>query len=132
MPYSKLEAFFYDWLDRSAAKKGKPLPEKIGSRSIADTFDDSTHRQGGYSKRLLGALKVVCGRTGDIDDMYDDYEDERLFDATEAGNGQGMFYWSPALQQSFREELEKLVIASDYLMLNTDRGADNYMIKYCQ
>ncbi|ESK85210.1 phosphatidylinositol 4-kinase type ii subunit alpha [Moniliophthora roreri MCA 2997] len=146
-------AFFYDWLDRSAAKKGKPLPEKIGSmqfflhgytdasdflrkhpwpgRSIADTFDDSTHRQGGFSKRLLSALKVVCGKTGDTDDLYDDYEDERLFDATEASNGQGMFYWSPGLQQSFREELEKLVIL-DYLMLNTDRGADNYMIKYCE
>ena len=26
-----LQAFFYDWLDRTAAKKGKPLPEKIGS-----------------------------------------------------------------------------------------------------
>jgi hypothetical protein len=26
-----LQAFFYDWIDRSAAKKGKPLPEKIGS-----------------------------------------------------------------------------------------------------
>lgn len=25
------QAFFYDWLDRNAAKKGKPLPEKIGS-----------------------------------------------------------------------------------------------------
>lgn len=25
------EAFFYDWLDRNAAKKGKALPEKIGS-----------------------------------------------------------------------------------------------------
>ncbi|KAK7045573.1 Phosphatidylinositol 4-kinase LSB6 [Paramarasmius palmivorus] len=153
-------AFFYDWLDRSAAKKGKPLPEKIGSmqfflhgytdasdflrkhpwpgRSIADTFDDSTHRQGGFSKRFLSAIKVVCGRTGDTDDLYDDYEDERLFDATEANNGSGMFYWSPALQQSFREELEKLVILGKnlrprhYLMLNTDRGADNYMIKYCE
>ncbi|KAF5348627.1 hypothetical protein D9758_006851 [Tetrapyrgos nigripes] len=147
-------AFFYDWLDRNAASKGKPLPEKIGSmqyflhgytdasdflrkhpwpgRSIADTFDDATHRQGNVSKRLMGALKIVCGRTGEIDDVYDDYEDERvLFDATEPNTGQRPFYWSPALQESFREELEKLVIL-DYLMQNTDRGADNYMIKYCE
>ncbi|KAJ7680314.1 phosphatidylinositol 3 and 4-kinase-domain-containing protein [Mycena polygramma] len=145
-------SFFYDWLDRNAAKKGKTLPDKIGSmqfflsgytdaseflrkypwpgRAIADTFDDSTHRQGGFSKRLLGALKIVCGSTGEADDLYDeaDYEDE-LFDATETGEGRP-FYWSQGLQQSFREELEKLVIL-DYLMLNTDRGADNYMIKYC-
>jgi len=25
------KAFFYDWIDRTAYKKGKPLPEKIGS-----------------------------------------------------------------------------------------------------
>ncbi|KAJ6609906.1 phosphatidylinositol 3 and 4-kinase-domain-containing protein [Mycena sp. CBHHK59/15] len=146
-------AFFYDWLDRNAAKKGKPLPEKIGSmqfflsgfqdaseflrkhpwpgRAIADTFDDSTHRQGGLSKRFLSALQIVCGRTGETEDMYDDadYEDERvMFDATEAGDSRP-FYWSQVLQQSFREELEN---CPDYLMLNTDRGADNYMIKYCE
>jgi hypothetical protein len=25
------QTFFYDWIDRSAAKKGKSLPDKIGS-----------------------------------------------------------------------------------------------------
>ncbi|KAJ7072333.1 phosphatidylinositol 3 and 4-kinase-domain-containing protein [Mycena amicta] len=148
-------SFFYDWLDRNAAKKGKPLPDKIGSmqfflagytdaseflrkhpwpgRAISDTFDDSSHRQGGVSKRFLSAFKVICGRTGEADDdVYDevDYEEERvLYDATETTDSRP-FYWSQTLQESFREELEKLVIL-DYLMLNTDRGADNYMIKYC-
>ncbi|KAJ3570961.1 hypothetical protein NP233_g4066 [Leucocoprinus birnbaumii] len=149
-------AFFYDWLDRSAAKKGKPLPEKIGSmqyflhgytdaseflrkhpwpgRAIADTFDDSNHRQGNLSKRILNTLNIMCGKTGDGDEIYDDvdYEDERvLFDSTESNNSERPFYWTQGLQQSFRGELEKLVIL-DYLMLNTDRGADNYMIKYCE
>ncbi|KAF8625433.1 hypothetical protein AX15_005392 [Amanita polypyramis BW_CC] len=148
-------AFFYDWLDRNAAKKGKPLPDKIGSmqyflhgyqdasdflrthpwpgRSISDTFDDSTHRQGSISKRFLSTFKIFCGKTGDAEDLFDDfdYEDERqLFESTE-GDSERPFYWSPTLQQSFREELEKLVIL-DYLMLNTDRGADNYMVKYCE
>ncbi|TFY82528.1 hypothetical protein EWM64_g1486 [Hericium alpestre] len=148
-------AFFYDWIDRTAHKKGKPLPEKIGSmqyflhgfqdasdflrkhpwpgRSIADTFDDSNHRTGNVTKRFLGALKVVCGKTGAEDEGYDegDAEDERvLYDATES-DSRRPFYWSSTLQQSFREELEKLVIL-DFLMLNTDRGADNYMIKYCE
>ncbi|KAJ7188272.1 phosphatidylinositol 3 and 4-kinase-domain-containing protein [Mycena filopes] len=157
-------AFFYDWLDRNAAKKGKPLPEKIASmqlfmtgfqdaseflrkypwpgRAIADTFSDSTHRQGGVSKRFLSAFKIVCGRTGEADDdVYDeaDYEDDHaLFDASEADSRP--FYWTQVLQQSFREELENEFSKKlgeternqlDYLMLNTDRGADNYMIKYC-
>ncbi|KAE9411539.1 hypothetical protein BT96DRAFT_961400 [Gymnopus androsaceus JB14] len=146
-------AFFYDWIDRTAAKNGKPLPDKIGSmqyflhgytdaseflrkhpfpgRAISDTFDDNSHRQGSFTKRMMSGINVLCGRTGDIEDDFDEYDEERLFDATESTIGQRDFYWSPALQRSFREELEKLVIL-DYLMLNTDRGADNYMIKYCE
>ncbi|TFL04730.1 phosphatidylinositol 3 and 4-kinase-domain-containing protein [Pterulicium gracile] len=149
-------AFFYDWIDRNGAKKGKPLPDKVGSlqyfmhgfqdaseflrkhpwpgRSISDTFDDSSHRRGGLSKRFMTAISVVCGKTGDSDELYDDseYDDERvLFDVTEDNSNSNRFYWSQTLQQSFRDELEKLVIL-DYLMLNTDRGADNYMIKYCE
>ncbi|KAI1794178.1 phosphatidylinositol 3 and 4-kinase-domain-containing protein [Ganoderma leucocontextum] len=148
------QAFFYDWLDRNAAKKGKPLPDKIGSmqfflhgftdasdflrrhpwpgRAISDTFDDDSHRKGGFNKKFLGVLKVVCGKTGAEDD-YDDDDDadhSMLYDRTESRPGEP-FYWTPALQDNFREELEKLVIL-DYLMLNTDRGADNYMIKYCE
>ena len=38
------------------------------------------------------------------------------------------FAWTPTLKQAFREELEKLVIL-DYIMRNTDRGLDNWMIK---
>jgi phosphatidylinositol 4-kinase type 2 len=40
------------------------------------------------------------------------------------------FHWTEQLQQSFREELEKLVIL-DYMMRNTDRGLDNWMVKIC-
>jgi hypothetical protein len=29
-----LQAFFYDWIDRNGVKKGKPLPEKIGSMQL--------------------------------------------------------------------------------------------------
>lgn len=78
-------------------------------RAISDTFDDSNHRKGVISKKFLTALKIVCGRTGEEEEMYDedDMEDERvLFDATESRSGQP-FYWTPALQDNFREELEK-------------------------
>lgn len=58
----------------------------------------------------MSTLKILCGKTGDTEDVYDDsdYEEERvLFDATEANDGQQPFYWTQNLQQSFREELEK-------------------------
>ena len=38
------------------------------------------------------------------------------------------FAWTTTLKQAFREQLEKLVIL-DYIMRNTDRGLDNWMIK---
>ena len=59
---------------------------------------------------MLGALKIVCGRTGAEEDAYEeaDGEDDRvMFDASEGRDGNTPFYWSPPLQQSFREELEK-------------------------
>lgn len=147
-------AFYYPWLIRRAAKKGKPLPEKIGSmqcfmhgfqdasgflrehplpgRSIADTYDDSAHRTGnGGAKRFWSALSVICGKTGDEDSVYDDEPDNELLFDSSVDHSDHPFHWSPPLLQSFREELEKLVIL-DYLMLNTDRGADNYMLKYCE
>jgi hypothetical protein len=42
--------------------------------------------------------------------------------------GPSHFAWTENLKQSLREELEKLVIL-DYIMRNTDRGLDNWMIK---
>lgn len=42
--------------------------------------------------------------------------------------GPPRFVWTEPLKQSFREELEKLVIL-DYIMRNTDRGLDNWMVK---
>ncbi|KZV95123.1 hypothetical protein EXIGLDRAFT_672443 [Exidia glandulosa HHB12029] len=148
-------AFFYPWLIRRAARKGKPLPDKIGSmqcfmhgfqdasaflrehplpgRSIADTYDDSSHRKGNQAaKRFWTAMRVLCGKAGDEDEIYEDdpTENELLFDTSFERDREAPFHWSPPLLQSFREELEKLVIL-DYLMLNTDRGADNYMLKFC-
>jgi phosphatidylinositol 4-kinase type 2 len=118
----------------------------------------------------MSALKVICGKTGPSEDVYDDAdyeEDQALYDATEHSGVHRPFYWSQSLQDNFREELEKYVLAPfkqlsdpshfattrlvilgiytlhaaccatksdtfpDYLMLNTDRGADNYMIKFC-
>ncbi|KAG8710745.1 phosphatidyl inositol kinase [Ceratobasidium sp. 395] len=168
-------AFFYDWIDRSGAKKGKALPEKIGSlqlfahgftdasdflrkhpwpgRSITDTWNEDDHRQGRTSKRCFNACGVLCGKAGgDFDDYDDDLQYEQNANGPEdQARAGGSFAWTLALQQSFREELEKLIILGrfgkrdvvtgrrtenlrlvDYLMRNTDRGLDNFMIKYCE
>jgi phosphatidylinositol 4-kinase type 2 len=93
------------FLDASDFLRKYPWPGRL----ISDTFDDSTHRSGNLTKRFLSTLKIICGKTGE-EDVYDDadHEDERvLYDATEEADSQLPFYWSQALQQSFREELEK-------------------------
>ncbi|ORX45879.1 hypothetical protein DM01DRAFT_1339836 [Hesseltinella vesiculosa] len=41
-----------------------------------------------------------------------------------------VFRWTPPLQLQFRLQIERLVIL-DYLIRNTDRGLDNWMIKFC-
>lgn len=92
--------------DASDFLRAHPFP----GRSISDTFDDSTHRTGGATKRFLSALQVICGRTGDEDVIDDDEDDERVFGghpSFEGGAERRPFYWSGILQQEFREELEK-------------------------
>lgn len=39
------------------------------------------------------------------------------------------FYWTPNRMEQFRLQLERLVVL-DFLMRNTDRGLDNFMIKH--
>jgi hypothetical protein len=91
--------------DASEFLRAHPLP----GRSISDTFDDSTHRTGGASKRVLSALQILCGRTGEeeLDDDVDD-DDERTFGEHPSFDGESeRFHWTRALQHEFREELEK-------------------------
>ncbi|KAG8907962.1 phosphatidyl inositol kinase [Tulasnella sp. 403] len=144
-------AFSYGWIDRANYKKGKPLPEKVGSlqtflngyqdataflrehpwpgRAISDTYDDTSHRSGStFIKGCSAALGVMCGRIGEVDEE-EDYDE--LYDRQQQQDPSGTFSWTPLMQQEFREELEKLIIL-DYLMRNTDRGLDNFMVKYCE
>ncbi|KAG9049281.1 phosphatidyl inositol kinase [Tulasnella sp. UAMH 9824] len=89
-------AFSYGWVDRANYKKGKALPEKVGSmqtfmngykdasaflrdypwpgRAISDTYDDKPHRSGTAAvKKCSNVLGIMCGRIGeDVDD--DDYD----------------------------------------------------------
>jgi phosphatidylinositol 4-kinase type 2 len=68
----------------------------------------------------------ACRPSGDDEDEEDDLEAAGA-SASPDGNGR-RFVWTEHLKQNFREELEKLVIL-DYIMRNTDRGLDNWMIK---
>ncbi|RHZ57107.1 1-phosphatidylinositol 4-kinase LSB6 [Aspergillus thermomutatus] len=145
--YLSSKSFFYDFWDRRKAWMGKkPLPPKAGSFQVflkgykdANLFlrdhpwPDQTNtgfRAEDAPKRKKRPWNEACRPSGiHSDDEDEDYENNYApSPAPRDESRERQFYWTEQLKQSFREELEKLVIL-DYIMRNTDRGLDNWMIK---
>jgi len=141
--YLSSRSFFYDFWER----RRKTLPAKPGSFQVflkgykdANIFlrdnpwPDQTnagYRAQNAPKRKKTLWTETCG-LGTNGAPSEDEDDE--------GNGhvpsppppedtnERKFMWTNGIKQSFKEELEKLVIL-DYIMRNTDRGLDNWMVK---
>jgi len=148
VPYTDIvhlssKSFHYDFWDRrNFYRKKKPFPPKVGSFQVfLKGFKDANiflrenpwpdHLNGPYTptdaRRKKGKpWRETCrpGTRSDDEDEEDGSNVNTAGDETQPRR----FFWTDALQQSFREELEKLVIL-DYIMRNTDRGLDNWMIK---
>lgn len=135
------KSFHYDFWDRRAFyRKKKALPEKPGSLQVflkgfkdATQFlrehpwpDQATRQLEPHRKRKRRGWTDDCRPRGPPE-SDDEYESDSESTAVDEGERRGMF-WTDTLQQSFREQLEKLVIL-DYIMRNTDRGLDNWMIR---
>lgn len=147
VPYTEVvslssKSFHYDFWDRRAYyRKKKPLPEKPGSFQVflkgfkdANIFLKEQPWPDQHSPRLDGAARrrkkrrwaEECRPSGPQSEDEDD--EESRIDSADPQQRRRRGFWTEALQQSFREQLEKLVIL-DYIMRNTDRGLDNWMIK---
>ncbi|KAK1143525.1 Phosphatidylinositol 4-kinase LSB6 [Aspergillus melleus] len=153
VPYTDIvwlssKSFYYDFWDRRKAWMGKkPLPHKAGSFQVflkgykdANLFlrdhpwpdqANTGFRAEDAPKRKKRPWNEACRPSGVHSD--DEEEDEEVNVPRQAPSPreesrERRFYWTEGLKQSFREELEKLVIL-DYIMRNTDRGLDNWMIK---
>jgi hypothetical protein len=149
VPYTDIvslssKSFHYDFWDRRAYhRKKKPLPEKVGSFQVflkgfkdANIFlkehpwpdqHNSGFRTEAAPRRKKRRWAEECRPSGPQSDNEDD--EPRETSAEQASRRRE--FWTESLQQSFREQLEKLVIL-DYIMRNTDRGLDNWMIKIDQ
>lgn len=145
VPYTDIvdlssKSFYYDfWERRAFYRKGKPFPEKPGSFQVflkgfkdANIFlkenpwpDQHAQSLNAASRRKKRRWAEDCRPSGPQSDNEDDEDRPGSPDDRRRG------FWTPALQQSLREQLEKLVIL-DYIMRNTDRGLDNWMIKIDQ
>lgn len=138
------KSFHYPFFDRRAFyRKKKPLPFKPGSFQVflkgfkdANVFlrenpwpdqywsglrSSDTHRN--RRKRWADNCRPSSRTARDAMESEDE-ESQR----EEQPLGPDNFKWTDSLKQAFREELEKLVIL-DYIMRNTDRGLDNWMVK---
>ncbi|OCK82368.1 hypothetical protein K432DRAFT_349161 [Lepidopterella palustris CBS 459.81] len=151
VPYTDIislssKSFFYDFWDRRAYyRKKKALPEKIGSFQIfLNGYKDANIflKEHPWPDQHNLSLQVDSARPrkkrrwaedcrpgGSRSDDEDEESDGRSNTAEESRRRRG--FWTETLQQAFREQLEKLVIL-DYIMRNTDRGLDNWMIKIDQ
>jgi len=134
-------SFNYDYWDRKAFyRKKKPLPPKVGSLQVflkgfkdasiflkehpwPDQTDASIDASAARKKKR--GWSAEC-RTGG--NQSDEEEEAHILRPGRSQSRARRAFWTPALQLSLREELEKLVIL-DYIMRNTDRGLDNWMIR---
>ena len=142
--YLSSKAFHYPFWDRyNYSRKKKPLPAKPGSFQVfLKGFKDANLflREHPWPDQYLSGFRTndphrkrrrrwadSCRPSGARIDE-DEESDDGHGSPQPSTPGPGNFAWTESLKQSFREELEKLVIL-DYIMRNTDRGLDNWMIK---
>lgn len=139
------KSFHYPFWDRRKFSRGKrSLPEKPGSFQVflkgfkdanvflrehpwPDQYWSGFRANGSHKrrrKRWTDNCRPSSAVSADDADSVDDDDDARDENTLSPDH----FVWTENLKQSFREELEKLVIL-DYIMRNTDRGLDNWMIK---
>lgn len=101
-------SFYYAYFDRRRyRRKGIALPSKVGS------FQLFLH---GYMQANSFLQKYPLPES-----------DGGWNSRSRSNNDRNVFRWTPEVLQQFREEVEKLVVL-DYIMRNTDRGLDNWMI----
>ncbi|KAG2185953.1 hypothetical protein INT43_002391 [Umbelopsis isabellina] len=138
--------FHYDRSDRKASNpqlsSPRPLPSKIGSfQCFLNDFNDAgvflrnhpfpTDAFYSSSRTVVKKRSLVFNCLGAAEDDDDiDQEMQGRVTQREQGSDKQGFQWTKRLQQQFKREFENLAIL-DYLIRNTDRGTDNWMIRYC-
>ncbi|KAK3488112.1 phosphatidylinositol 3 and 4-kinase-domain-containing protein [Neurospora hispaniola] len=141
--YLSSKSFHYPFWDRyTYSRSKKSLPAKPGSFQVfLKGFKDANLflREHPWPDQYLSGFRtsdpqrkkkkrwVDSCRPGSSPAGEGDSDDENSSPIS-LTPGPDNFVWTPTLKQAFREELEKLVIL-DYIMRNTDRGLDNWMIK---
>ncbi|KAI9226446.1 MAG: phosphatidylinositol 4-kinase type 2 beta, partial [Piptocephalis tieghemiana] len=112
-------------------KHGEPLPPKIGSAQLfvpgyipAVEFFRRYPWISSEPTSMTEDHGPKPGSSGGSEDTDCPEDTEEVDDAEE-------FSWTDWTRQQFFEELEKMVVL-DYIIRNTDRGLDNWLIRPCK
>ena len=143
--YLSSKSFHHDFWERSAYyRKRKPLPAKVGSFQIfLKGFKDANlflrdhpwpdHANSSFAPddaprwRKRPWTDACRPSSGNSEEEQEARSEVRSLAGIDGSESEG-FVWTNSIKQAFREELEKLVIL-DYIMRNTDRGLDNWMVR---
>ena len=152
VPYTEIveltsKSFHYDFWDKSNYyRKRKPFPSKVGSFQVflkgfkdanlflrdhpwPDQINSGFRPDDAPRWRRKPWTETCRPSSATLEDDDEIRSEIRSTNGEEDTNAQDKrFIWTDAIKQSFREELEKLVIL-DYIMRNTDRGLDNWMVR---
>ncbi|KAJ3413242.1 phosphatidyl inositol kinase [Chytridiales sp. JEL 0842] len=126
--------FFYPAAQRWAYRiKGEALPPKLGSFQIflKGFKDATTFFREGYDKALsVSSLPDLSDPTSALPNLSNSRGEMGSSSSTlSLTNPSHPCNWSEQTQREFQYGFERLVVL-DYLIRNTDRGMDNWMIQY--
>jgi len=136
--------FLHGYQNVSTFLRNHPWPSRPKSLMDQDLIEEnrshkkSRKKQKAHLRKCGNALKHVLLCRGGVElDLerhedqsiraQEDQDEEEELQNQEAARDDG-FSWTPAKMKEFRLELERLVVL-DFLMRNTDRGLDNFMVK---
>ncbi|KAI8843439.1 phosphatidylinositol 3 and 4-kinase-domain-containing protein [Chytriomyces cf. hyalinus JEL632] len=121
--------FFYTWYEKWMYVRGlRPLPVKLGSFQLfLNGFKDATtFFQNGYDQALRHSTGFLDSPVGDTVGHY-----RNSVGIISLSSPAHPCNWDVKTQKEFQMGFERLVVL-DYLIRNTDRGMDNWMIRYLE
>ncbi|KAG5461990.1 MAG: phosphatidylinositol 3 and 4-kinase-domain-containing protein [Olpidium bornovanus] len=130
------QIFLRGYKDANIFLREHPWPENKASRSAGSSLASLASSVTGNRNANVGEEASLLDRSVRVS-MESDLEAggvSRQHQGTRSRHGSAVptteFEWTPEIILQFQVQFEKLVIL-DYLMRNTDRGLDNWMVKYC-
>ncbi|KAI8816429.1 phosphatidylinositol 3 and 4-kinase-domain-containing protein [Fimicolochytrium jonesii] len=125
--YLASPTFYYSRKDWKAYTKGGELPEKVGSFQVfLKGYKDATRffREGYEKMRRSNSTSLPASNRASAENL------PRQFRSSgNQANANSPYEWSERARMEFQWGFERLAVL-DYLIRNTDRGLDNWMVKY--